>query len=76
MAPTVPGEIVLLELDGVNEYMVQKDGFLAGADALARQIPGATRVDVEQAGHHPHRENEEAWLDAVSAHLARTADRG
>ena len=33
-APTVPGEIVILELDGVNEYMVQKDGFLAGADAI------------------------------------------
>ena len=33
LAPTVPGEIVILELDGVNEYMVQKDGFLAGADA-------------------------------------------
>lgn len=34
LAPTVPGEIVILELDGVNEYMVQKDGFLAGADAI------------------------------------------
>ena len=30
LAPTVPGEIVILELDGVNDYMVQKDGFLAG----------------------------------------------
>ena len=35
LAPTVPGEIVLLELDGVNEYLVQKDGFLAGADTIA-----------------------------------------
>jgi len=34
LAPTVPGEIAVLELDGVNEYMVQKDGFLAGADAI------------------------------------------
>jgi uncharacterized protein (TIGR00266 family) len=34
LAPTVPGEIVILELDGVNEYMVQKDGFLAGADTI------------------------------------------
>ncbi len=31
LAPTVPGDIVVLELDGVNEYLVQKDGFLAGA---------------------------------------------
>ena len=31
LAPTVPGDILILELDGVNEYMVQKDGFLAGA---------------------------------------------
>ncbi|HRI38788.1 MAG TPA: AIM24 family protein, partial [Nitrospira sp.] len=35
LAPTVPGEIVVLELDGVNEYMVQKDGFLAGADGVS-----------------------------------------
>ena len=34
LAPTVPGEIVLLDLDGVNEYMVQKDGFLAGAEGV------------------------------------------
>ena len=34
LAPTVPGEIIILELDGVNEYMVQKDGFLAGADGV------------------------------------------
>ncbi|MFO0775395.1 MAG: TIGR00266 family protein [Nitrospiraceae bacterium] len=34
LAPTVPGEIVTFELDGVNEYMVQKDGFLAGADTV------------------------------------------
>lgn len=34
LAPTVPGEIVLLELDGVNEYLVQKDGFLAGAEGI------------------------------------------
>jgi len=34
LAPTVPGEIVMMELDGVNEYMVQKDGFLAGAETI------------------------------------------
>lgn len=34
LAPTVPGEIVLFELDGVNEYLVQKDGFLAGAESI------------------------------------------
>ena len=33
-APTVPGEIVIMELDGLNEYMVQKDGFLAGSDSI------------------------------------------
>ena len=35
LAPTVPGEIVMMELDGVNEYMVQKDGFLAGANTVS-----------------------------------------
>lgn len=47
------------------------EGFLTGADALAAGIPGAVRVDIENAGHHPHRENESAWLDAVSRHLER-----
>jgi uncharacterized protein (TIGR00266 family) len=34
LAPTVPGDIILLELDGVTEYLVQKDGFLAGAEGI------------------------------------------
>jgi uncharacterized protein (TIGR00266 family) len=34
LAPTVPGDIVIIELDGVNEYLVQKDGFLAGAEGV------------------------------------------
>jgi uncharacterized protein (TIGR00266 family) len=34
LAPTVPGDIVVLEMDGVNEYLVQKDGFLAGAETI------------------------------------------
>jgi uncharacterized protein (TIGR00266 family) len=34
LAPTVPGDIVLLQLDGVQEYLVQKDGFLAGEEAI------------------------------------------
>ncbi len=35
LAPTVPGDIIVLEMDGVNEYLVQKDGFLAGAESVA-----------------------------------------
>ena len=34
LAPTVPGEIVIMELDGLNEYMAQKDGFLAGSESI------------------------------------------
>lgn len=45
LAPTVPGEIVVFELDGVNEYLVQKDGFLAGAESIKidRQMQSLTR---------------------------------
>jgi uncharacterized protein (TIGR00266 family) len=45
LAPTVPGEIVVFELDGVNEYLVQKDGFLAGAETVKidRQMQSLTR---------------------------------
>jgi uncharacterized protein (TIGR00266 family) len=35
LAPTVPGDIIIMDLDGINEYLVQKDGFLAGAEEVA-----------------------------------------
>ncbi|MEK7434303.1 MAG: TIGR00266 family protein [Cyanobacteriota bacterium] len=34
LAPSKPGDICLLELDGTTEYSVQKDGFLAGTDNI------------------------------------------
>ncbi|RYX99330.1 TIGR00266 family protein [bacterium] len=34
LAPTIPGDITLLELDGTVEYNVQKDGFLAGTEGI------------------------------------------
>ena len=45
LAPTVPGEIVVFELDGVNEYLVQKDGFLAGSETIKidRQMQSLSR---------------------------------
>ncbi len=50
------------------------EAFLAGADALSSAIPGSVRADIADAGHHPHRENTAAWLDAVSTHLDRSRD--
>ncbi|MDJ0848015.1 MAG: alpha/beta fold hydrolase [Myxococcota bacterium] len=47
------------------------EGFLTGADAMAAGIPGAVRVTLPDAGHHPHMESPEAWLAAVREHLAR-----
>lgn len=47
--------------------------FLRGADALVAGIPGALRVTIPDAGHHPHMENPAAWLAAVRAHLARAS---
>lgn len=49
------------------------EDFLAGAEALARGIPAADFVRIADAGHHPHREAPEAWLDAVCALLDRSA---
>jgi uncharacterized protein (TIGR00266 family) len=34
VAPSIPGDVVLLELDGSVEYNVQKDGFLAGDESI------------------------------------------
>jgi len=34
LAPSTPGDLFLLELDGSIEYNVQKNGFLAGADSI------------------------------------------
>ncbi|MBY0401334.1 alpha/beta hydrolase [Myxococcota bacterium] len=54
------------------------EDFLAGCERLASGIPDARLVRIENAGHHPHREDPAAWLDAVCEHLARTtpATRG
>jgi pimeloyl-ACP methyl ester carboxylesterase len=52
----------------VGEYDAD---FLSGAARLAAGIPGCARVDLPDAGHHPHRENPEAFLAAVSEHLRR-----
>ncbi|MFO0688908.1 MAG: alpha/beta hydrolase [Myxococcota bacterium] len=49
------------------------EDFLAGAEALARGIPAADFVRIADAGHHPHREAPDAWLDAVCALLDRSA---
>jgi len=48
----------------------EDDEFLAGADALSEGIPGARRVTLPDAGHHPHMENRAGWLAAVRDHLA------
>lgn len=55
---------------------VDDEGFLEGADRLVRGIPEARSVRLEQAGHHPHRENPEGWLDAIACHLARAEGSG
>lgn len=47
------------------------EDFLAGCARLGADVPGARLVEIPDAGHHPHREAPEAWLDAVCAHLAR-----
>ncbi len=44
--------------------------FLAGADALVEGIPGARHTLIPEAGHHPHMENPDAWMQAIRAHLA------
>jgi pimeloyl-ACP methyl ester carboxylesterase len=45
--------------------------FLPGAAALERGIPGARRVTLPDAGHHPHQEARQAWLAVVRTHLAQ-----
>ncbi len=50
---------------------IHDEDFLDGADRLARDVPGAVRIDLPDAGHHPHRENPIAFLDALTSHLAR-----
>lgn len=65
------GEIHLPTTVLVGEDDVE---FLRGADLLAAGIPGAVRETLPDAGHHPHRENTEAWLAAMRAHWKRTDD--
>lgn len=34
LAPSSPGDVCIIELDGMTEWNVQKDGFLAGSDSV------------------------------------------
>jgi pimeloyl-ACP methyl ester carboxylesterase len=45
--------------------------FLRGTDALEAEIGHAVRVTLQDAGHHPHMESPEAWLEAIRDHLKR-----
>jgi pimeloyl-ACP methyl ester carboxylesterase len=63
----------LPELD-CEALVIVGDGdadFLPGADLFEAHLPRATRVTIPDAGHHPHRENRRAWLEAVEDHLRR-----
>jgi pimeloyl-ACP methyl ester carboxylesterase len=46
-------------------------GLRAGADDLARTIPGAALEVIAGAAHSPQVEQPDAWVAAVQAHLAR-----
>ena len=48
--------------------------FLAGADLLAERLPHRRRVTIPGSGHHPHQENEAAWLDAIEAFTRHEMD--
>ncbi len=54
----------------------EDEAFLAGSQATASGIPGARRVTLPEAGHHPHMESPEAWLEAVRDHLGRARGPG
>ncbi len=48
-------------------------GLRPESDALAAAIPGAVLVVIPDAAHSPQVENRDAWLEAVTEHLQRTA---
>jgi pimeloyl-ACP methyl ester carboxylesterase len=60
------GEIACPTLVLVGGHDAQ---FLPGADLLETHIPGARRITFDDAGHHPHQESREAFLEAMAAHL-------
>jgi 3-oxoadipate enol-lactonase/2-succinyl-6-hydroxy-2,4-cyclohexadiene-1-carboxylate synthase len=67
-APVTPrlAEIRCPTLIVVGEHDTQ---FLAGAALLEQGIPGAKRVTLPNAGHHPHQEARAAFVDALRQHL-------
>ena len=52
----------------------QDAAFLEPADELARAIPGARRVTIEDAGHQPQLEAPERWIEEIRQHLRRARD--
>jgi len=60
------GEIEAPSLILVGEF---DDDFLPGADLFENSLPHARRITLLDAEHHPHQENNSAWLAAVETHL-------
>jgi pimeloyl-ACP methyl ester carboxylesterase len=57
---TIPATVLV----GENDL-----GLRAASDAMAATIPNAKLVVIPNAGHNPHAENPQAWLEAVTGHL-------
>ena len=49
--------------------------WLPGADLFEQNLPRVDRITLDDAEHHPHQENSSAWLEAVEAHLAESAQQ-
>lgn len=45
--------------------------FLASASVFEKEIAGAVRITLPNAGHHPHQENPDAWWAAMEDHWER-----
>lgn len=49
----------------------QDHEWLPGADLFEQHLPAAHRITIEGAEHHPHQENDAAFLEALETHLER-----
>jgi pimeloyl-ACP methyl ester carboxylesterase len=66
------GEIACPTLIVVGEQDVP---FRKSSDAMERGIPGARQIVIPDAVHSPQLENPEAWLEAITSHLAAARKR-
>jgi pimeloyl-ACP methyl ester carboxylesterase len=72
-APSLVQRLVELTMPTLVLVGEHDADFMPGADLFEQHLPDVRRLTLDRAEHHPHQENQAAFLDAMKVHFERGA---